>query len=177
MICLKGFVFWLFIHGVTKRWDEMNKAWILQLAQCFSCNLLNLILITRDFILIGKAGGSFRLHVRETVRHFERTELSELHQVYDPCGGDRSRDHALIGLTGAKAPHFSKIGLNFFTDTEIPILLVGRYKEKLKDQFVCQPEQRKRYISMANRTICKKVHKKASIFWKRALSGVIEGVV
>ena len=42
---------------------------------------------------------------------------------------------------------------------EIPILLVeinGRYKKKLKGKFMCEPEQRKRYVNMANRTICLK---------------------
>ena len=46
---------------------------------------------------------------------------------------------------------------------ETLIILVGingRYKKKLKGQFMCQPEQRKHDVSMAYRTICKKVHKK-----------------
>ena len=47
---------------------------------------------------------------------------------------------------------------------EIPILLVGingRYKKKLKGEFVCEPEQRKRYLrSIAGRTLCKKLCKK-----------------
>ena len=70
-----------------------------------------------------------------------------------------SRHRAPIGLAGAKAsPLFSKIDLKACTDMEIPFLWVGingRYKKKLKDQFMCQPEQSKRYVSMANRTICK----------------------
>ena len=42
---------------------------------------------------------------------------------------------------------------------EIPIILVGtngRNNKKLKGQSMGQPEQRKHYVSMANRTICKK---------------------
>ena len=57
-------------------------------------------------------------------------------------------------------PHFfPMIGLKVLTDMEIPILLIGingRYKKKLKGKCMCQPEQCKRYVSMANRTICKK---------------------
>ena len=67
---------------------------------------------------------------------------------------------APIGLEGAKAfPLFSKICLKVFTDIEILILLVGingRYN-KLKGKFMCQPEQRKRYVSMVNRAICKQI--------------------
>ena len=41
-------------------------------------------------------------------------------------------------------------------------------KEKVKGKFMCQPEQRQRYVSMANRKMLAKVHKRARIFWKRA---------
>ena len=75
-----------------------------------------------------------------------------------------NRHHTLVGLAGAKAPPlYSKIDLKVFTDIEIPILLVGingRYKKTLEGKFMCQPEQRKHDVSMAYRTICKKVHKK-----------------
>ena len=52
---------------------------------------------------------------------------------------------------------------------KIAIILVeinGRYKKKLKGQFMCQSGQRKRYVSMVNRTMCKQVHKKQKVHKK-----------
>ena len=49
-----------------------------------------------------------------------------------------SKDRAPIGLAGATAPLFPKVGFKVFTDMEIPILLVGingRYKKKIQKAY------------------------------------------